>query len=332
MKSISIILGLMIVCCSGIAPAYGGCVDCLDPNNYIDDPNNLENGLFECGEPNLTSYDFTPPTFWERIPYEENTVQPEDCYVAQYSSFIPVPEPGHRCPECVTWTIPYPYEGNYFAILSTGDMHPFPDSQVKGSMASQKIFLSENDTIVGAYFFGTCDYPTYSDSGRIYLEYDTERSPEPVDPNDIPPDIEIISIGVNDPSIGQYGSTDDWVSFTYTIEPNQVGPYFLKCSVEDGGDNVYKSYLAVDGFRICRGGDSPADLDMDCDVDLSDYSILSSAWLAFCPDDPNGIDPNDITSDPNIPCQLADIDNSWLVDPNDLVIMSEQWLINASSE
>ncbi|MHC4855169.1 MAG: hypothetical protein ACYS72_02050, partial [Planctomycetota bacterium] len=89
---------------------------------------------------------------------------------------------------------------------------------------------------------------------------------------------------------------------------------------------------AVDGLRICRGGKPQSDLNDDCNVNLIDYSILSQAWLAFCPDDsfkdPNLYDPNDWPpiTDPNIPCQLADLDNSWFVDPNDLNIMSYEWL------
>jgi hypothetical protein len=110
--------------------------------------------------------------------------------------------------------------------------------------------------------------------------------------------------------------------------------------VTDFKDTIYNSYFAIDGLRICRGGQPIADLDWDCDVDLLDYSIISEAWLTFCPDidinEPNFPgDPNDYpppVTDPNIPCQLADIDNNWFVDPNDLSIMSDQWLIKPASE
>ena len=75
----------------------------------------------------------------------------------------------------------------------------------------------------------------------------------------------------------------------------------------------------------------PGDLTGDCFVDLEDYSILSEAWLCFCPDvfDPNTMDPNDI-ADPNIPCQLADIDNSWFVDTNDLALLTSDWLVEGN--
>ena len=120
------------------------------------------------------------------------------------------------------------------------------------------------------------------------------------------------------------------------MEPNQAGPYILQCEVVDIKDKIVTTYLAVDSLRICRGGKALSDLNDDCDVNLLDYSILSEAWMAFCPDppfyDPNYYDPNDYPpiTDPNIPCQLADLDNSWFVDPNDLVIMSDEWLFKGS--
>ena len=69
---------------------------------------------------------------------------------------------------------------------------------------------------------------------------------------------------------------------------------------------------------------------------------MGSAWMSFCPD-PNVIyeypdlyppdlypelyDPN-LFPDPNCPCEIADINKDYYVDPNDLLIMTEYWLEN----
>ena len=121
--------------------------------------------------------------------------------------------------------------------------------------------------------------------------------------------------------------TDGWIAFSHTMEPNEVGLYHLRCEVVEGKDLIVASYFAIDNLRTCKDDLSQADLNYDCNVNLEDYSIISSAWLAFCPDivDPNTMDPNDIAGS-DIPCQLADIDNSGYVDPNDLILMSEDFL------
>jgi hypothetical protein len=327
------ILGLFLIQCIVYSQDAGGCAIFADPNDYIDDPNTLENGLFECGDPNNqtpygTFYDFVPPIYWERIPHLENTNQ-DDCYAGLHEEFTGKPRDGE-------WRIAHPYSGNFFLLLSTGgDGGALRDEQVKGSSVSQNVYLSQGDTIIGAYFFGTTDYMPYNDYGQISLVLAG-------DPNDYPNslasfiipesycDVDMVgnyqSTEPGHPESDFSATTDGWVPFSYTIsEPNLVGPYRIVCEVVDFNDRVFNSYYAVDGLRICRGGKPLSDLNSDCEVNLIDYSILSEAWLSFCPDDPNGIDPNDI-ADPNIPCQLADIDNSWFVDPNDLATMSFEWL------
>lgn len=487
MKIKAIILGSLFLGCLSYATASSECILYADPNDYIDDPNILENGLLECGDPNLTQYGFIPPTYWERIPHPLSIDQ-SDCYAELRSSFFPYPDPNEG------WGIPAPYEGDRFVLLSSGGFDTVPDGDIKGSMISQRVSLSEGDIILGAYFFGTFDWPEYNDYCRIYAKLDPNYTcpyPDPneaygaelvtnagfdsdtfwtktglwviadpnvtdpnivdpniTDPNIVDPntacynpyllgseastlsqtvliepnqtylvsidvlkgsfnsgsdffsvtlgdqtsemtaytnktitqlftptesDILIIawenegtisidnvsvrntagecfqypaeeftiiykSVGREPNDIPRFESTGDWVPFEYSVEPNQVGPYYLRCEVVDFQDSAYNSYLAIDGLRICKGGRSTADLNNDCDVNLQDYSILSEAWLAFCPDspfyDPNSYDPNDYPTptDPNIPCQLADFDNSWFVDSNDLVFMSDQWLYNTSSE
>lgn len=444
MKLRSIIMGALLLQCAVFAQFSSECPIFSEPNDYIDDPSTLENGLFECGDPNLTEYDFTPPIYWDRIPNYSSNNQ-DDCYAGMHSFFEP---------NKVSWEISSPFEGDFFVLLSTGGFDDVSDGDIKGSKISQKVYLSAGDAIIGAYFFGTFDWPEFNDYCRIYAEPDPNEicgsefvinggfesdtswtktglwtisegiakynagSQTAADStlsqtiaiasgltylvsidvltgafgsgsdsflvtlgdetynmmaytnttitqlftptsgntltifwaNEGTINIDNVSVQCpqypaeeftiifqsvgNDPNdIDKFGSTEDWIPFEYLVEPNQVGPYFLRCEVVDFQDTVYNSYLAVDGFRICKGGVPDADLNRDCDVNLEDYSIFSEAWLSFCPDDPNGIDPNDIT-DPNIPCQLADFDNSWYVDSNDLIIMFDpnQWLINSSSE
>ena len=328
----AVIIGVLIVAFFVVAECLCDCID-------YDDPNTLDNGLFECGDPDLTIYDFTPPTCWERFPHPDSRVYqvslPEkiDCYAALHYDFA-FSSGGSN------WEISHPFEGDTFVLLSTGGLGAEPntiaDSAIKGSIISQEVFLSPGDTIIGAYFFGTSDYRPYNDYGEIFLEQ--------VDPNNYPnsPDSFTIPQSRCDvTTVNNYRSTfeispetNGWISFSHIVEPNQVGAYYLQCQVTDYGDTIYPSYYAVDNLRICKGGLSDADLNYDCNVNLEDYSIISKAWLAFCPDipfdDPNFPgDPNDYplpVTDPNIPCQLADIDNSWYVDPNDLIIMTEDWL------
>jgi hypothetical protein len=333
MKFQRIILGLLLFQCVIHAQYPEECITFSDPNDYIDDPNTLENGLFECGDPNLTEYNFNAPTYWQRFP-TPGTVP--DCYAALHSDFEPL---GSR------WNIAGSYQGESFVLLSTGgpDSIPSNDNLIKKACISQKVRLEEGDVIIGAYFFGTNDYLPFNDYGQISLLLAG-------DPNDYPNSLEsfiIPSTYCDVEIVGNQQSTEPrpesefsattygWVPFSHTVEPNQVGPYFLQCEVVDFQDLIVNSYYAVDGLRICRGGKPLSDLNNDCVVNLVDYSTISEAWLSFCPDppfyDPNLYDPNDWpppVTDPNIPCQLADIDNSWFVDPNDLNIMSSEWLTN----
>ena len=320
MKLRSTILGFLLLQCALFADFSNECILFSDPNDYIDDPN-MQNGLFECGDVNLTAYGFEPPTYWERIPHPDNDNQ-DDCYASlHYSSFIP---------EGVRWEIDRPFEGESFVVLSSGGFGNVNANTVQGARISQEIFLNDGDTILGAYFFGTEDYSPFIDRASIYIQ--------PVDNND--PNERIVLAYCDVDIVGDYLSTHGhadsisggWVPFSYTIiDANQVGSYYLECEVVDTDDKKVTSYLAVDGWRICRGEKPISDINHDCAVDLTDYSFFSSAWLTFCPDDTTGIDPNTI-SDPNVPCQLSDFDNNGYVDTGDLFTMSDQWLIDLPSE
>ena len=340
MKLRRIILGWFLLQCFLFAHYSEECFDSSDPNLYISDPNVLQNGLFEYGDPNKltpyrTIYDFVPPLYWERIP-PPNSEQ-DDCYAGLFSEFSCVTQTGE-------WHISHPYEGSQFIILSTGgDSNSLSDESVKGSGVSQDVYLYSGDTILGAFFFGTRDYAPFNDHGQVSLVL-------AADPNDFPDaktsfvipgsycDVEMVgnyrSTEPGHPESDFFATTDGWVPFSYTVEPNMVGPYSIICEVIDYGDTALNSYYAVDGLRICRGGKPQSDINSDCNVNLIDYSILAEAWLSFCPDppfyDPNQYDPNEWPpiTDPNIPCQLADIDNNWFVDMVDLGWMANEWLYN----
>lgn len=314
-------MGVLLLQCSVFAQFSSECPEFSDPNDYhIDDPNTLDNGLFECDDPNFTTYNFNPPRNWERIPHPGSQNQ-EDCYASLEPNFV----------LDAVWEIMNPFEGDTFVLLSTGGFGSINGNAIKGSKISQEVFLHAGDTILGAYFFGTTDYRPFNDYASIYLQ--------PVENND--PNERLVLAYCDVETVGSYLSTlgsdrtlfGGWEPFSHTIDPSQVGPYYLQCEVVDANDLKVTSYLGIDGLRICSGEKPVSDLNYDCDVNLIDYSIVSDAWLSFCPDDPNGIDPNDI-ADPNIPCQLADIDNSWYVDPNDLIIMFDpnEWLVDLPSE
>ena len=429
MKINAIILGSLFVYCALGFSASSECLPYADPNDYIDNPDTLENGFFECGDPNnLTSYGtdygFMPPIYWERLPEPSNKNQ--DCYAEILSSFIPeFLDPDDED----YWEIPAPFEGNSFVLLSTEDVDSNDErDDLERSLIQQKVSFNEGDVLLGAYFFGTTDYPTFNDYFKIYAQLEPNFvSPELVtnggfdsdtfwtktglwtiadpnfgDPNSTDPNFpdpyvarynpnlldpevstlsqtvplvphqtysvsmdvltgtfvsgsDVFSVTLGDeectmtaytvstiaqeftptsgdtltiswdnegtvnidnvsvkyiPSenftivynqVGQEpnniparGSTEDWIPIEYEIGPNQVGSYLLRCEVKDIRDTIYNSYLAVDGLRICRNGRSVADLDGDCDVDLLDYSVISQAWLTFCPDIP--------IDDPNFPC------------------------------
>ncbi|OQY07491.1 MAG: hypothetical protein B6I25_01655 [Planctomycetales bacterium 4572_13] len=252
----------------------------------------IQNGRFEIPDPNRATEWFTPPKYWDF----EN-------YANTLSEFTP--QPAHN--QTIEWTIPSPFEGEYFLLLSTEDVEgPGSDGQIKHSAAWQVLHARTGDVLVGAYFFGTCDYTPFGDIGTIVLE--------PNDPIDGLRPITLVDIEVSD--IGNFGSTDGWQTFQHTFDSSQTGDYTIRCKVEDYTDKIYRSYLAVDNLRICSAIPAYGDLNMDCGVDLLDFSVLGSVWLADC---------NDI-SDPNAPCHLADMDKSGIVDPNDLVLMSEHWL------
>jgi len=256
----------------------------------------IQNGGFEIAEPNQPSPYFTVPLNWET----EN-------YAGLHNNFTPHPEWG----QSVDWTIERPSEGSNFCLLSTGDaLGPNSDSQILRASIGQTVYFASGDTLMGSYFFGTCDYVPYNDTANILLV--------PADPNDGLRNIILESICVAD--VGDFCSTEEWVPFSFTFNANTAGEYNLVCEVIDILDNKYKTYLAVDNLRMCYGTPLYGDINQDCGVDLLDIYELTHVWLSDC-SDPN-------TYDPNYICDNADFDGSTIIDCNDLMLMSEHWLEN----
>lgn len=284
------------------------------------------NASFEIPDPNVSDW-FIPPIHWERVYASDNKLK--DCYAGLHSEFVPSPEHDNE----VDWYISAPFHKSRFVVLSTGDLGSRSDTEVTKATITQTVTFTGGQRISGAYFFGTCDYLQYNDFGKIYLQ--------PVDPNNgLPSEIVLAYMDVK--GVGDFQSTEGWLPFQYDFTEQTAGDYNLICTVEDVQDKIYKSYLAVDGFKLCTPLYEFGDINMDCSIDLVDLFILSNAWMSECPD-PNAVDndPNTIPTspwppdyipnpnyvpDPNCPCEMADINKNWWVDPDDLNTLTSHWL------
>lgn len=252
----------------------------------------IYNGGFEISEWSECG-DFAIPSGWVC----EN-------YTAVDSNFVPPanPENGHnRNWEIDTEAGLFPFEGESFVILSTGDLSPSPVY----ARISQRVEFFAGQRFSGAYFFGTYDYLPYNDYGAITLE---------------PADGEgrsILLVNVDLGDVGDYGSTAGWEVFEHVFSAEEAGEYDLVISVNDVGDAAFTSYFAVDGLEVCRMPDY-GDVNLDCRVDMEDFAFLSADWMCY--------EPNTV-SDPNLFRQYeTDFDGSHFVDCNDLLLMADYWL------
>lgn len=264
----------------------------------------LLNSSFEIPDPARATEWFTPPLHWDWYDLDNNWN-----YVGLHSAFTPKPE----FRQTVNWSIPAPVDGNYFVLLSTGDSRgPGSSERTIYSRIEQHITLCPDDMLSGHYFFGTCDFVPYNDTGLIMLK--------PADPNDGLRPIVLVKITTED--VGDYKSTDGWQPFHYRHKSTQCDRYILVCEVKDELDKIYKSYLALDNFRLCHGLPIFGDLNIDCAVDYHDFNILAKGWLADC-NDPN------VIADPNIPCDLLVPDPNTIngfIDIGHMMLLSEHWL------
>lgn len=253
------------------------------------------NGRFEFFDYNSV-LDINTPTDWQC----EN-------YTDVVGHFIPHPEQGGF----TNWRIDttnglFPFEGEHFLVLSTGDIRPEPSY----AKAWQTITVEAEDKLTGVYFFGTCDYKPYYDFAYIKL------IPPPGDLN--LSEVNVVQISISD--LGDFSSMSGWKRFEYTFDVNQAGTYDLTILVGDYVDAVWDTYFIVDGIVLCHNPPPAGDLSCDCTVDFQDFAFLAKDWLCDC-NDP------DSYKDPNTNCLLGtDLTGDGPVDINDLQVMSEHWL------
>jgi hypothetical protein len=156
-------------------------------------------------------------------------------YTAVVQKFVPNPAEG----AFDQWKIDIqqglePFEGNSFVLLSTGNVEPY---SLFASLR-QDVYFSAGETLSGVYFFGTLDYSPYPDYATIKLL---------ADPNSGQNDITLVQIDVED--VGNFSSSDGWVPFQSPVfNQNTAGTYTLELAVYDSYDELYTSYLAVDGL------------------------------------------------------------------------------------
>ena len=151
------------------------------------------NRSFEIPDPSRATQWFTPPMDWDTFNY-----------AGLHSVFIPQPEYG----QVVNWTIPAAYAGQYFLLLSTGDVQgPGSDPMITYSSIEQVITVFPGDVLYGNYLFGTCDYRPYNDTGLIKLI--------PVDPNDGLQPILLVSVSIDE--LYNFQFTNGWQQFSYTF-------------------------------------------------------------------------------------------------------------------
>ena len=257
----------------------------------------IYNADFELFDPNDGS-GFDKPTGW-------NT----DNYAASVTLFKPIIEsPIHGSYE--NWKInPIaglpPFEGDRLVVLSTGQIQR-PGYTNHGTI-SQNIQIYAGQTLSGVYFFGTCDYlASYNDYASIRLV---------ADPNSPYNDIGLVYIDVE--TVGSYGSMDGWKRFEHFFTQQEQGTYDLVCHVEDVGDNIVNSYLALDNFNLCIAPEY-GDINYDCQTDMRDFGLLAYTWLCDYRDPNNITDPNSIL--------YGDLDENDWVNADDLSLMAGSWL------
>jgi hypothetical protein len=276
------------------------------------------NGRFELFDYNAV-LDINTPTGWQC----EN-------YTNVVGHFIP--HPAENQGQFTKWRIDtttglFPFEGEHFLVLSTGDIAGSAGAEVR-----QSITVEAGDKLTGVYFFGTCDYiwgyPLYNDWAEIKLI--------PADSNF--PDVNIVYVDVN--HVGSIGpitnnSMSGWKRFEYTFDVNRTGDLTMLVS-DYIGDDAYDTYFAVDGLVLCHDPPTTGDLNCDCTVNFQDFALLAADWFCNC-NDPNVhndpyTDPG-LYNDPNTNCLLGtDLTGDGPVDINDLRVMSEHWLEGTKEE
>lgn len=297
----------------------------------------LVNGDFEVADPNS----------------EVITGWTTEYYAKVHTSFYPDPDRGR----IDNWSIDenglLPQNGQQFLLLSTGDLGS--DNETSKGTAHQTFTAQPGETLLGWFFFGTCDYMGWNDRATIKLTIPDPNEPrEPIKlvwaHIDTPPDGTVLGedrttiladgtilasdgetvIGTDGDHYAQfqgvydvtdYGSTDGWLPFSYTFTEETAGTYVFEAGVFDIGDQIYKSYLAIDNLRLCQL--PPAgDLNGDCVVNTVDLGFFSNSLGLDCSD------PNNLCDYINMNGQNISLDSNenGVIDPEDAWPIMQHWL------
>jgi hypothetical protein len=231
-------------------------------------PNDVNNGSFEqtsANDPNI-------PLYWEPDGREPEIRSTYTHYYGYDSNGMPNP----------VATIDA-VDGSVFVMLQSGG----GTQETSYSQLSQIISVDAGESITGVYFFATDDYLRWNDSAAIYLSS--------IDPNSITGrfDIEILLAYKDVAAVGDFQAMEGWERFSHTFDSNEAGTYRLILEVEDYGDYILSSYLAVDALRITAGPPEPlcihrlaGDVNHDCKVDFADFALMTQNWLKDCSTEP----------------------------------------------
>ncbi len=288
----------------------------------------LENGSFETiDNPSRSElFDVDTPAQWEILNY-----------TAVLDHFTPSPASRINNESSEDWDTNildnglYPVAGNSFVLLSTGDIDLEPHNPGHAQI-SQEFQALAGETLYGSYFFGTFDY-------GVWCDYATINLIQSEDPNK---SIPLVIVGINatqNPNAADYpiqldvedhDSTQGWQSFEYIFTEETAGAYLFQVDIYDTQDNIYRSYIAIDGLGVCVRPEY-GDINLDCKVDMLDFTILADDWLCDCSDPLNLPDPNDCSwtdlgegvIKANLP---GDINEDKIVDYLDLQMITEKWM------
>lgn len=121
-----------------------------------------------------------------------------------------------------------PYEGNYFALLSSGA------GANSATVVSQLFEMTAGETIWAAVAFSGGDYLPYNDAGALgILNFVTSAN--------------TVLFSKDISAVGDYGSTP-WTLVSFTA-PNS-GTYYISGNVKNVGDNLQNSFLLLDSVAV----------------------------------------------------------------------------------
>ncbi len=194
------------------------------------------------------------------------------------------------------------FEEQYFVMLESGG----GTRDTSYSQLTQRIVVNDGQSITGAYFFATNDYLPYNDKATIKLV--------PAPSSGL---TEILLAQKSVADVNDYGSMEDWETFSHTFTASEAGSYTLVLRVEDVGDYFHPSYWAVDDLKIECHGSLAGDINGDCRVDYFDLALLVEQWLSDC--------------DSLTWCDDSDINHSGKVDFGDFSVLADNWLIGCNA-